>query len=45
MCSAIIWSIVVDMLALCERLSGRMPESHVAGTIECTEFSLALFSR
>ena len=45
MCAAIIWSIVVDMFALCERLSGRVPESHVAGTIACTEFSLALFSR
>ena len=29
----------------CALLSGRVPESHVEGTIACTEFWLALFSR
>ena len=33
------------MLAPCALLSGRVPESHVDGTIACTEFWLALFSR
>ena len=40
-----ILEIVCDMLAPGAPLSGRAPLSHVAGTIEWTEFSFALFSR
>src|SRR5690349_25018822 len=42
---AISWSIVVAIFAPCTLLSGRVPESHVDGTIACTEFWLALFLR